>query len=1745
QCLDSEFLGSMDELRKVAGDARIFPLRPIGSGRALALSEIGFRQPLLFSSSEDFDALLEQMEQHVLGVNLYGEARLFVERAGALPVVPWEIIQHQILPRYQRADRWHWAAELRHRKAEVVRTVWADWCFLRLTLEQHPMHEQKKNILRSCAEHMVVGTNWTVIPSCSVGEASDDNVQGFAHISDCCLRSEELEQVFSGWEGAKVPNGIQFLSQLFLQPATSSESCETAKHAWLHLYKQLGASQALPLVEKQEDFCFSLEEKKKFRALPFARKPQWPLTFFRYTVSWPAFDPSVEAYLQEDFGNWAPEAVRLSLLRLLARCWEDEYQPRLNLTVRYYHKDHKRPCQHRRTECSEPECSRTLGHPTSPSDLQHLPFLQQLRQLKVPTSDGLRSLSSAYHRDVQLMEVFGESVPWLPELLESQNFLRSCGVSVEVDVDVNLKWLREVSQQPEKMNNDQLVRLHRCYFMLAQLAKNCNTQASKVREAFHNTEQRLYLCSWPSFRHSPEQTGQWLSHKDVRWDGPVGIFEGSLGFLAPVHKHKDLLRLFFVDTLRVRTSPVPEDYVDRLRQLQALCPRRQEEIQCFFRDKLLPLYQQVSKQIEANPWSAESDFKAFREEKLFLTDAGWWSKASDILIDDDHKNELRQKLRHSQQLQFLAKARVRGEISSIDGLLRFSQANLLSEVVQVRPETKTCGVLSKIWTERIRELVLSVLRLMQVRKKHLWEDKHKVIDWGRWAKLVQRVEVRIVPSLYVQSFVWNVEAGPDKKDVAAVDYDTPTLMVDGRVQLDSEEFLETAAPEIARFFCKPCLWPDLGELVYSILQRLVRSSNDLERTLQRVYRLPPMDEELKRLRECPAEGQENDLPDEESAWTGQWQQCQWDQQGWWQEQGTEHPQEWRHEEDQMQPVWSQQQAPQQHWREEGDGTPPPPVQEGGYHRCQQQQAWECEDKSDAEARFDDGDQELRCAGWADTSQWQQQCNQEQLQSSHQFENWQPYEQISDQTGQQQAHGQQHESRTGNTESAREEMAAMAVPEEVEEESETEADEDHNKEKEEGEKEEKEKEKEVEEVDGGGRLASKQQHPQVWQQQQPWQREGQFMQPQQDPDKVYENTWNQQWDGQGDTVQQQDQGQEQKLEQEQEPYKKEETQQEQEQETPEEEHQPELDPEQRQSVLGSGRDQARNHELYQQCEQDNQHDRGHRPEQEKEIEQEQQQEQEQEKEQEWDNGRKQRSEAGLTDSEHGAAAASSILAQDGSLPESASSTTADNACGQQKPWEPRSVGRSNSATAVFREVVPDGSAVGQPAATGPSAQQREEEVELVKSEQYDEPKKATVGVQLSCEARAELPPAPSGPPVSYGPPSTGHVPPPPPVPSEKRHESTEVRSSRPSLDSDACAEPFLFAGGLAAGPVPEGRKPVGEESKRIPGHGPLPSSPHRLGPEALEDVPQELWELRQVRPGGGGARRGDPSSLHGILLQIFAENSGHEVFVQGAGRILHERRRVESVRNIRYSHDRISKRFSHGLHAGQKVEDLAAALDRGEVCALSCPELQLRVVRFGSSHGGSSQGPPLHSMYNRRLKALKLHQEHEDQRTGGSKYVMVNIIEYDLDPITAKFAMAYTTKDQGLSVEFYENPTDETSEQQQQQQQQPPPLLHGIASSPDAAAPEQRFDVPQQQQQQQQQRQQQQQQPAYDRRVAEHDWSEKNPEEGYLPVRRGDLVHILHVGSAQEEGWVFGAIGLQRGWVPNHALGIQPCGSIEV
>ncbi|CAK0904897.1 unnamed protein product [Prorocentrum cordatum] len=103
--------------------------------------------------------------------------------------------------------------------------------------------------------------------------------------------------------------------------------------------------------------------------------------------------------------------------------------------------------------------------------------------------------------------------------------------------------------------------------------------------------------------------------------------------------------------------------------------------------------------------------------------------------------------------------------------------------------------------------------------------------------------------------------------------------------------------------------------------------------------------------------------------------------------------------------------------------------------------------------------------------------------------------------------------------------------------------------------------------------------------------------------------------------------------------------------------------------------------------------------------------------------------------------------------------------------------------------------------------------------------------------------------------------------------------------------------------------------------------------------------------------------------------------------------------LRFTHDTISRVFAHGSQRGREVTTLVDDLVAGRVCANGDERLRLQTVTFNGH---------LYSLNNRRLWALK----EFARRRGGPVGITVRV--FDMCPMTAKFFLSHSTRNQGRS-----------------------------------------------------------------------------------------------------------------------------------
>lgn len=147
----------------------------------------------------------------------------------------------------------------------------------------------------------------------------------------------------------------------------------------------------------------------------------------------------------------------------------------------------------------------------------------------------------------------------------------------------------------------------------------------------------------------------------------------------------------------------------------------------------------------------------------------------------------------------------------------------------------------------------------------------------------------------------------------------------------------------------------------------------------------------------------------------------------------------------------------------------------------------------------------------------------------------------------------------------------------------------------------------------------------------------------------------------------------------------------------------------------------------------------------------------------------------------------------------------------------------------------------------------------------------------------------------------------------------------------------------------------------------------------------------------------------ILWRIFYENGGPQALY---GNVQHRADGWEELvplDRLFFTHANISPTFSHGDKRGLPIRSLVDDLERGLVDMERDERLRLEVVHYDNR---------LYSLCNRRLFAFKhyqaiLRQRHRDHSVQVRAWVRYRRLE----PITAKFVLAFTTKCRGESVEL--------------------------------------------------------------------------------------------------------------------------------
>eukprot|EP00927_Polykrikos_kofoidii_P065119 TRINITY_DN60910_c0_g1_i1.p1 TRINITY_DN60910_c0_g1~~TRINITY_DN60910_c0_g1_i1.p1 ORF type:complete len:692 (+),score=117.95 TRINITY_DN60910_c0_g1_i1:125-2077(+) len=111
----------------------------------------------------------------------------------------------------------------------------------------------------------------------------------------------------------------------------------------------------------------------------------------------------------------------------------------------------------------------------------------------------------------------------------------------------------------------------------------------------------------------------------------------------------------------------------------------------------------------------------------------------------------------------------------------------------------------------------------------------------------------------------------------------------------------------------------------------------------------------------------------------------------------------------------------------------------------------------------------------------------------------------------------------------------------------------------------------------------------------------------------------------------------------------------------------------------------------------------------------------------------------------------------------------------------------------------------------------------------------------------------------------------------------------------------------------------------------------------------------------------------------------------------------NVTNVRFTHASVAACFQNGVHAGEPVSSLVDALEHGKTKPDDVP---LACIQFEGT---------LFSLFNERLFALREFAARVETRGRGTITVPVFVAE--ADPLTAKFALSFTTETEGVTAEL--------------------------------------------------------------------------------------------------------------------------------
>jgi len=618
------------------------------NGNLASVSEQSIFLPLARRRAYGFEEELRVVRRALL--NGKDEARRlgatqFLEKLGVRTPAPYEIIEHHILPLYEREDdEVNWRTKDHTTLLGYVRYI-----------KDHLSKYEEQSVEHSSANDQSMGpradplerlTKVLLVRTDRTIDGSDYDRPQNVYLPKIYGNENDLENLFEGIEGIRYVHREYIDSTAKKNSRGRRKSREGASHRskqkadetrmWKDLLTRIGVEDKLRVlldprtVRTRGDPVESLPHTRAKRTF------DWEDSNWGYHIEGDYVSPDLEPIL----ADMNPERAH-ALIRILEKKenW-DYYATRLQCRY-WYHKPHT-----------------SYWH----GDASQSSFAALLQsEAWLPTTQG----TFAKPREVFLANpktkaLLGDSVCYLAADLKNDDFIKSLGINREASVDGvlnHLTTLTEIGCSDKKIFAALYAFLERSSY---------EDTEGRIRGAF--SERRIIFI--------PETSQRYFESGEVLWKDATDVFGENRGYLE---KHYLNLRVFFVEDLGVSESPRPKDYADVLLSLS-----QKEETDRNVGRIALRVYQELNANLDPGrtetPISEEDWWDDFVREPIFWTNKReFWFNNNDVFVNN--APELYQLFKDTPEVAFLELHL--GEYPRLRYFLQAVRVPLLSEAVRM------------------------------------------------------------------------------------------------------------------------------------------------------------------------------------------------------------------------------------------------------------------------------------------------------------------------------------------------------------------------------------------------------------------------------------------------------------------------------------------------------------------------------------------------------------------------------------------------------------------------------------------------------------------------------------------------------------------------------------------------------------------------------------------------------------------------------------------------------------------------------------------------------------------------------------------------------------------------------------------------------------------------------------------------------------------------------------------------------